>query len=421
MRKMLSIVLAMVLLASAVPLAITPAAAIYPYEEKIPGDVDENGELTKAELSNAILSYMLGEEDPKLDDAGDASYVYAYWDGKPKRITDQYGRPVTFYRPIERVISLELPSDRIIVAVDRFDRLVGAEGGCRDVPSPSTCVGELQFAYGGKISEVEKVRSNVELIASLRPDVIFSSSRTADVLQEQTGAPVVVPMPSRTLTMSFLEWWSMQIECIGEVLERDEEAEDISFMEEKLALVTDITSQIDDSEKPRVYYAARASSPSRGGFTKTAGHYDPIDLAGGLNVAREDAATSGEFSVSKEQIIKWNPDIMVLKSHKTNPSLIESVILDPLLQAGNVNAVKNGTVYYCMATCRHYPIQRYIPETMYLAKIFHPEKFKDLDLEKEGNEIMKKFFGEDGIYTWTADDHGYIRDIIENPPEEGEW
>ena len=94
---------------------------------------------------------------------------------------------------------------------------------------------------------------------------------------------------------------------------------------------------------------------------------------------------------------------------------------DPLLQEGGVNAVESGAVYYCLSTCRSYPIQRFIPEVMYFAKLFHPEEFVDLDLEKEGNEIMEKLFGEEDIYTWVADDTGYLRDMIENPPEEGNW
>ena len=97
------------------------------------------------------------------------------------------------------------------------------------------------------------------------------------------------------------------------------------------------------------------------------------------------------------------------------------VLSDPLFQKGGVNAVQNGAVYYCMATSRGYPIQRLIPETMYLAKIFHPEEFADLDLETEGNEIMKKFFHEDDLFSWLADDKGYIRDLIEDPPVAKNW
>ena len=113
MRKILPCLLVMVVLASAVPLAVTPAAA---YEKKIPGDADENDELTKDELVNAILPYMLDEGAFTLDDVGDAAYVYAYWDGKPKEITDQAEREVTLYRPVERIVEIAiLDGVRILV------------------------------------------------------------------------------------------------------------------------------------------------------------------------------------------------------------------------------------------------------------------------------------------------------------------
>jgi iron complex transport system substrate-binding protein len=40
---------------------------------------------------------------------------------------------------------------------------------------------------------------------------------------------------------------------------------------------------------------------------------------------------------------------------------------------------------------------------MYMAKLLHPEEFKDLDLEIEGNEIFKAFLGVDGVFTEYAD------------------
>ena len=40
-----------------------------------------------------------------------------------------------------------------------------------------------------------------------------------------------------------------------------------------------------------------------------------------------------------------------------------------------------------------------------LADLPSPEKFKDIDIEDEGNDIMKKFLGVDGVYT------AYMNDI----------
>ena len=419
MRKKLSIVLVMVLLASAAPLAIMPAGAISEvYEEKIPFAGEDN-ELTKDELVNAILPYMLGEGDFKLDDVGDAAWIYAYWGGKPKTIVDIIGdRTVTMYRPVERVVSGALACTRLIVALEGCDRLVGSEfSRTPGVPPPSgSCIGELAFACGGEIlsGKVANIGwgsgKNVELIASLEPDVIISDRITqVNILQEKIDIPIVT---GRYLGYYGGAGFYDQIDQIGRVLGDEEEAEElISYMKEKIAKVTDVTSEIQESEKPRVYYAARGGRS----FTKT-GYYDTIDLAGGINVAKDCPLfdTCREFTVLKEQIIAWNPDIILLKSHTSNPPATQwaTIILeDPDLQF--VNAVKNGSVYYCGATAKGYPVQRYIPETMYFAKRFHPDKFEDLDLDKEGNEIMKRFFGADGLYTWYADETGWLREFLD--------
>jgi len=380
-------------------------------------------------------------EATELDDADydgdfdedDITQIELIIRGEEKELTliDMAGRIVTIPRPIERVVSTSLGTTRIIVALDGCDRLKGSEidsSGNGDWAGAS-CVGEHQFACGGAITDVVDIGwggTKVETIAELEPDVIFGSSSDADALQDKIGAPVVVSSPSRTENMTIMEQWSQQIRFAGIVLGRDAEAEDlISFMEEKLAMVTDISSNIDDAEKPRVYFAARAGSHTYDILTTT-GYYDPIELAGGINVAKEDAVSTSEFTISKEQIVLWDPDIIILKGHKSNPPLenqytIEMALSDPVFQDDGVGAVETGAVYYCMATCRGYPIQRYVIETMYLAKIFHPEEFADLDLEKEGNEILEKFTHEEDLFSWLADDKGYIRDLIEDPPVAKSW
>jgi len=380
-------------------------------------------------------------EATELDDADydgdfdedDITQIELIIRGEEKELTliDMAGRIVTIPRPIERVVSTSLGTTRIIVALDGCDRLKGSEidsSGNGDWAGAS-CVGEHQFACGGAITDVVDIGwggTKVETIAELEPDVIFGSSSDADALQDKIGAPVVVSSPSRTENMTIMEQWSQQIRFAGIVLGRDAEAEDlISFMEEKLAMVTDISSNIDDAEKPRVYFAARAGSHTYDILTTT-GYYDPIELAGGINVAKEDAVSTSEFTISKEQIVLWDPDIILLKGHKSNPPLenqytIEMALSDPVFQDDGVGAVETGAVYYCMATCRGYPIQRYVIETMYLAKIFHPEEFADLDLEKEGNEILEKFTHEEDLFSWLADDKGYIRDLIEDPPVAKSW
>ena len=413
-KKILSIVLAMMLLASAVPMAVTPAAADMHYE--IPGDTDENDKLTKEELVSTILPYMLDEGDFTLDDVGDAAYVYAYWDGVPKEVREKDDRVVEFFRPIERVASTFAMNTRVIVALGCCDKLVGVGHGCIQP--------EEKHACGGKLLELPDVSSgSPEHTLSLRPDIVLGTN--SEAYQEKVYTPCVAWGQSdftnkmeigRERTCACLNFY-------GEILDKHEEAEEmLSFINEKYDLVTDITSQIPDSEKPKACAVTGkgAVSGAQGGTGGGSGCI-PYDDAGAISLRKDLGVVGVWTAISVEQFVKWNPDVIFIgKSSAGTPSLtIEQVLADPKLQT--VNAVKTGSVYYTTGCCMWEVIQRLITNSMYMAKIFYPDEFKDLDLEKEGNEVFERFYGDDGLWTEMADDLGYYREFVDNPPEEGKW
>jgi iron complex transport system substrate-binding protein len=79
-----------------------------------------------------------------------------------------------------------------------------------------------------------------------------------------------------------------------------------------------------------------------------------------------------------------------------------------------MTAVRNGDVYHCLYPyCCGIPQDRNLINTMYLAKLFYPEKFKDLDLEEEGNEIMGAFLGVDGLCSEFADYTVWMREYVD--------
>jgi iron complex transport system substrate-binding protein len=88
------------------------------------------------------------------------------------------------------------------------------------------------------------------------------------------------------------------------------------------------------------------------------------------------------------------------------------VLSDPDLQT--INAVKNKRIYYTSyAYCYGTPQDKNLAAAMYLAKLFHPDKFDDLDLEKEGNEIFEAFLGVDDLYSEYADYTGWLREFLD--------
>ena len=339
--------------------------------------------------------------------------------GREKQLTlvDQADRTVTVPRPIERVVTVKPDDTRIIVALGGCDKLVGVDRHMRidycichgasyeycpdDSPCKHICVGKFEeYPDLGR-------GENVEVLVSLRPDVIFSGltdSSSAENLEEKTGVPAISTNPSGHNFDQMHE----HIEFMGTVLDKEEEAKElISFCKEKIDKVREVTSEIPDDEKPTVYFATRGTDPTAfgGGVTRTVHSYEPLDIAGGINVAKDCAPISGgyEVDVSKEQIIAWNPNIIIIgtgycayQAGWTDP--VESALADPDFQT--VDAIKNRRVYHALYPyCHGRPQDRNLVATMHLAKLLHPDKFEDLDVEEEGNEIYERFLGVDGLFT----------------------
>ena len=329
--------------------------------------------------------------------------------GKEKKLTlvDMADRTVTVPRPIERVIDLDIEHTRIIVALDVADKLVGIGGSLTPISSYSCSWGLLKFAeaYPEKAKYVQVDAENMEQIVSLEPDVIFSYPETGDpdTTQEKTGIPVVC-------ARSYYNWedTDKEIKLMAKVLEAEKEAEElILWINEKNAKVTDVTSEIPESEKPKVYLAFWGKW---NGESRTPPRYDPADLAGGINVARDCSIPSGTaVTLSIEQIVAWNPDIILIHHHSkmSYPNmLVEDILSDTRLQS--VNAVKNRKVYYTLGLCHGWDYPRVITETVYMAKRFHPEEFEDMDIEKEGNVAFERFYHVDGLWTELGTELGYI-------------
>jgi ABC-type Fe3+-hydroxamate transport system substrate-binding protein len=356
---------------------------------------------------------MLDEGDFTLDDVGDAAYVYTNWNGEPKTVMEKNDREVTFFRPIERVVSTFAMNNRAIMALGCCDKLVGAAHTC--------AMPEEERACGGKLLKLPDVRSNnPEFIASLHPDTVIGYMYgDPEIYQKKVYTPCIAYGPMDFTTMEIgRERTCIGINFYGEVLDKQEEAEElISFINEKYDLVTDITSQIPDSEKPKAC-AVKGKGKVTGAQQGLGGGSGciPYDDAGAISV-RKDLGMPVDWTavISVEKLIEWNPDVIF--TTKSFP--IEQVLADPQIQA--VNAVKTGSVYYITGCCCWEPTQRIITNTMYMAKMFYPDKFKDLDVEKEGNEVFERFFGIDGLWTEMADDLGYYREFIDNPPEQGKW
>ena len=412
-RRILSIVLATVLLASVVSLAITPAAA---YENKIPF-VGEDNELTKDELVNAILPYMLEEEGAHtLDDVGDAACVYAYWDGKARTITDMADRTVTLYRPIERLAAthrqhfeqtraIKVPKDIIISAERQILTM---------------CEYKIYFPEFQDRQDLGSFgSSNTELIVKLCPDaIILTSMRRVAALEAFEAAGIAA-----ICVVENVGKYVENVRLLGYILGKEDEAEEyIDWRVDRLNSIEERVENIPEEDKPKVYMEWGSWKPYS--TQKEAG--SRIAAMGGRCIF------GGEVSgtVDGEEVAKQNPDIIIIiggctrgggyagSGYSTDDVTYLKEIREKLMsreELKDVPAVKTGKVYVmshyitCTACCHG---GRDFVQEAYLAKWFNPTYFKGFNPKAVHQEYLTRFQGLD----WDLDEHGvYVYHPEEHP------
>jgi ABC-type Fe3+-hydroxamate transport system substrate-binding protein len=422
MNKSRIFLIGMIVLACSFASAMNAAAI----GSSLPCD-DGDGVLTESEVSDVVCDYMLEEGDHTLDDVGDAAYILTFWDGRPKTIIDGNDREVIFYRPVERIITTNPDNSRIVISLGDIDKIVATDectrGGCvlpRDSNDEKLVVDAweaLQTYDDGQLDDLPETNTRKEIdyetMAILQPDVVLDTLwyNRGDLIEEKVGCPCVDIGSGFTFEENY-----NQIELLGDVLDEEERASElVSFIESKVEMIESVTSQIDESEKPTVYFAPRGAtkgfydSVEGRDFTRTEAVYEPLTIAGGINLAKD--CTGEEINVAPEQIVVWEPDVIfVAKSTWDGESGVGFVTETPELS--EIPAVMNDQVYDCFYPyCRGRPIDRTLLNMIYMAKRLHPEEFSDIDLEAEGNEIYKELLGVDGVFTELAEYQTFAKEV----------
>lgn len=322
-------------------------------------------------------------------------------------LVDAAGRKVAVPEKPVRVISPFTMYTRLVVAMGGADRLVGISHTCL---LPEETRGRGRVLKG--LPDVGPFGANLELIASLAPDLIFASQPDVASFSSKTSAAVIaVSFPQDT---PMLDMFNRQIDLIGKALRMEKQGDSLkTFIQNILRPVVSVTASLPDSAKPRVYFAWTSWT---GDILNTVCDFDPIELAGGKNVAADAANfAKGErgILITREHLLDWDPEFIFISRYQPQswhrngqtrplPVTIQDVLSNPLYQS--VRAVRQKNVYYTTAFCNWWPHQRALAQVFYMAKLFHPQRFADLDVEAEGNRIFKRFYGADSLYSEMARD-----------------
>src|SRR5262245_56606267 len=180
--------------------------------------------------------------------------------------------------------------------------------------------------------------ANVETVLGARPDIILdfgvlqpTYAALADRVQQQTGVPYLLYDGS-------LSALPRTLERIGEVLGvRDHAARLARHAEATLRDVDQRVARVPAERRPRFYYARGP----RGLETATTGAItvESIERLGGQNVVGERSGATGTTTVSPEQILAWNPEVLIT----IDRAFFAHVATDPVWR--EVRAVRDRRVY----------------------------------------------------------------------------
>ena len=309
-------------------------------------------------------------------------------------VVDGLGREIEVPAKVETIVTLGNAS-RMATYLGLADKMITVTSGDNN-DSVVMAYGyynhdiwaDLPVCSSGGYGEI-----NPEVIIEASPDVIlctFEEDIVANI-EEQLGRKVVAA-PQGTL---FAEDYEHALRVFGEACGVSDRAETvIAFIQECLADLDSRTSSIADDSKPTALCAA---ATFRGGHG-IAGVYANNAVFATVNakdvtVGYIDAQKGVE--VDKEQVLEWNPDLIVLDA--SNLGLVENEYAEDPAFFESLNAVKNGELYqWPNSTSNYTNVEIPLVNAYYIGSVMFPEAFADVDFETKAEEIFRFFLGHDG-------------------------
>ena len=244
--------------------------------------------------------------------------------------------------------------------------------------------------YLGTLHENQEFDREQLLVEDI--DIMFSISGVAltrqniseaEEVQEQTGIPVVLVDGTFGLLGHVFRF-------LGEIFERQKRAEELAtYVDGIVTEVFDAVAKIPENEKLRVYYAEGPEGLQT--EPETSQHMSAFLAAGAIDVADCDETYGGGMTdVSLEQVLRWDPDVIVAWGGKILGGAYEDILTNR--DWADIKAVKDGYVFECPALpwcwCDRPPGVNRVMGLQWIANVLYPDYF-DVDIAERTIEYFK--------------------------------
>ncbi|AQQ54317.1 ABC transporter substrate-binding protein [Planococcus lenghuensis] len=293
------------------------------------GDTAEETEVTEEEVEVTEEETEVTEEEtevveeeaePVEEEAAAEEVAY------PLTVTDVTGEEVVIEEEPDAIVSLIPSNTEIAYALGEGENIVGVS----------------DFAnYPEEVADVEKVGGqefNVEKIVSLQPDIVLGHESglglgTAGYQQlRDAGIPVYVVDDAT----NFEEVYA-SIEAIGQLTGETAAAEEIvAQMQEEVTAIAEQAAQV---EEPKSVFVEVAGTPDIYTTGSNTFMHEMLEIINAENVAGDQ---EGWINVDPEQIVEWNPEVILTTYGAFVPDAVEQVMSREGF--GTVPAVENEAV-----------------------------------------------------------------------------
>lgn len=293
----------------------------------------------------------------------------------PRKLVDGLGTEVTINEPPQKIVSVTLGSDEVLLPLIGPERFVAVTTFATDPGISNVAVTAAQ------VPNSIEAASDTEKIISLEPDIVFVASFTApEVIQQLRDAGLNVFATGFPVGLQQIR---DNIRLLGQAVGAEDGAEAmITEMDSQLA---EITAAVGTHETPvSALYLTPGNYTS--GVDSTIS--EVITTAGGVDVSVKGEVT--QFApITDEFIIDQNPDVILLSGWTPwDPTFIETFKNNPAF--ADLNAVKNDRVYIAsdahLTTVSQFVVEGVKDAAAYL----YPEQYPAFPVtvtDAAGNEV----------------------------------
>jgi len=249
----------------------------------LPGDMNGNDQVERTELAAIILDAL--HDGNAMQDARDAAYVYTFWNGTAKSITDSSGKERVIYRPFRRVVVMNSETLETMRSLGyNTSQVVGVD---KYTLQKNTFFPEFTSTAGiGSIWAPD-----YEKIISLQPDAVFLYATVSKSSCDEIEATLARSSPTITVFRfdGYLpESYLKEIEVLSNLLDRPEQGKEFSeFYARNINTVTNRAAVIPEADRVRVYFETWTDYKS---CAAGSGYDQKIGMAGGSNIFSSEPA-----------------------------------------------------------------------------------------------------------------------------------